>query len=816
MGYPCTLLLLTLSLSPAAIAQHIDPAWNPSTLVRPLHTPLAEQYIWTASDAAALRPDHAKFNYKTTGKKIEPHDFRASFTLSRVPSSATLYIAGPRTAKVWINGSLVLDAAITAQTKLPSQVFSTPVAQALHPGLNAIAIEAVRGPSIVAASDLPLIQQLSFGETLVAKIVPFPPGIDAPALVRTDNNWHSTTAAPAGWQSPAFDDSAWPLVQSLGPIEGHIEFFQWNLDSGLYNWPGYMGLSPALRTYALSPVSITHPLQGVPADPRDNSHVLVDFGKEISGRLLLESGNTPIHLLASYGESEGEALSGEHYLGRFVLALPPHSIARGPKSGFRYVWLNFFGGVNESALRSLQAEGIAYPVNYKGSFRSSDPLLNRIWDAGAYTVHLTMQDGIWDAPKRDRGWWAGDLDVIGPVVASVFADTKLLDQTLTRLIPPPSEHVNGIPSYTALWIATLADLYRRTANPTLITNKHDALLQLLARMDEEFDAQGNFLNKGHHWLFVDWSPDLFAFTPEAAEGTQLELVRGYREAAWLLAQMGDASASAHYSTQADTLAARLHAAFLDNHGAFGPRWQLNAMAVLSGVATSADGSSIWSASLSHTNASEQQTISPYFNAYVLQAMARLNRRREALDWMRAYWGGMLAEGATSLWEAYDLHQPKDNPHAHLQADGRTGYFVSLAHGWSAGPTSWLMEEILGVHAASPGYARTIIRPDLAGLDWAEGAIPTPHGLIRVSMRVPQVPRTWGPGKATLSSTQKKLSPLLTLTLPSGVEAELLAPLPHANAKLQLNGKPASYTPAEDGARASLTLRGPGKFSLASR
>jgi hypothetical protein len=81
--------------------------------------------------------------------------------------------------------------------------------------------------------------------------------------------------------------------------------------------------------------------------------------------------------------------------------------------------------------------------------------------------------------------------------------------------------------------------------------------------------------------------------------------------------------------------------------------------------------------------------------------------------------------------------------------------------------------------------------------------------------VPQVPRTWGPGKTTLSSTQKDLSPLLTLTLPSGVEAELLAPLPHANAKLQLNGKSARYTPAEDGARASLTLRGPGKFTLTS-
>lgn len=783
-----------VALGAVAQTQHLDPAWDPSTLTKPVHRPLAEEYIWTAGDAAALRPDHAKFNYKTTEKKIEPHFFRAVFHVDRVPADATLYVAGPRHARVWMNGALVLDVSIDPQTKLPSQVFSAGVQAALHVGLNTVAVEAVRGRSIVAASDSPAIQQLSFGETLVAKIVPFPQGVDGPALVRTDASWRSSATAPEGWQQEAFADSAWAHVQSLGAIESKQEFFQWNLDAGLYNWPGYMGMSPALRNYFVSPVSITHPLQGVPADPRDNSHVLVDFGKEVSGRLLIESASTnPVRLLASYGESESEALSGENYLGRFELAVAPHAVARGPKSGFRYVFLQSESKINSGIIR---AEGIAYPVEYKGSFRSSDPLLNKIWDAGAYTVHLTMQDGIWDAVKRDRGWWAGDLDVIGPVVESVFADSKLLDDTLTRLIPARSEHVNGIPGYTPLWITTLADLYRRTGDRALIDSKHEAVLQLLARMDEEFDAQGNFANKGHHWLFVDWAPEMFAFTPEAAEGTQLEFVRGYREAAWLLAEMGDGAGAARYAAKAETLTARLHREFADAEGAFGARWQLNAMAVLSGVAGSADYTAIWNRSLSRTNADERQTISPYFNAYVLDAMARMGRRREALEWMRTYWGGMLAEGATSLWEAYDLHWPKENAHKYLQADGRTGYFVSLAHGWSAGPTVWLMEEILGVRAAAPGYSRTTIRPDLAGLKWAEGSVPTAHGAIRVSARS-------GPDSA------------IEIELPAGVEAELLAPLPSASAWMELNGKRTVYAPAEGGARGSITLRGPGRFVVRS-
>src|SRR5207253_8580975 len=85
------------------------------------------------------------------------------------------------------------------------------------------------------------------------------------------------------------------------------------------------------------------------------------------------------------------------------------------------------------------------------------------------------------------------------------------------------------------------------------------------------------------------------------------------------------------------------------------------------------------------------------------------------------------------WESYDLRWPKGNPHLSLQADGTSGFFVSMAHGWSSGPTAWLMENILGVREPQDGFRSVIIAPSLAGLDWARGTVSTPHGLIRVSI-----------------------------------------------------------------------------------
>lgn len=811
-------ILLLAALSSTALhaqrsvlADELDPARDPGILHRVEQTPLPEQYIWTAGDAAAQRPDHAQFTYRQHQRKIDAHVFRGTFQLKQIPSVATLYIGGPRSAKAYLNGKLVLDSAADPKSPLEMHVFWAEVHSALRTGRNVLAIEAVRGWGIVAASDSRIVQQLAFGETLVAKIVPAGPGIEAPPLADSSSSWRSVAATPQGWQSPDFDDHGWPRVQSLGAIEDSPEFFQWNLDAGLYDWPGYMGMSPYLRTYSLPASAVTNRtgdfenvktltssateapfVVHIPANPTETEtpSLLIDFGREVSGRLLIESAcDCEARILLSYGESEGEALSGEDYLGTNLLTIPPHGTARGPKSGFRYARLRFVGGAPLTAFRSIHLEGIAYPVQYAGSFASSDAVLNRIWQTAAYTAHLCMQDGVWDAPKRDRGWWAGDLAVSGPAISDVFGDRFLLDDTLTHLIPAAGQDVNGIPGYTALWIITLADLYRHSGDKAGLEEKHAALLQLLQQMENELDTSDRFLNPHHRWLFVDWSPGLFAFTSEAEEGTEFEFVLGFREGAWLLNELGDTAAARRYSERASALAAQARQQFRDVNGVFGERWQLNAMAVLAGFATPQDYPAIWSRVFRNIGSedTQTQTISPYFNDFLIEAMAEMGHRRAAVNWMREYWGGMLAEGATSFWEAYDLRWDKQHPHLHLQADGTTGYFVSLAHGWSAGPASWFMEQLLGVKATGPGSSTVQIRPELAGLQWIRGAVATPRGPIRVS------------------ANQSRIQ----IHIPERTEATVLLP---AGTWLR-NGSAIKSEPAESGARLRIVLGEPGNYEF---
>lgn len=415
-----------------------------------------------------------------------------------------------------------------------------------------------------------------------------------------------------GWQTAAFDDSSWKPVQSIGAIESTVELFQWNADAGLYDWPGYDGISgylahmhipvyKVLASYA-GRGSFTNLDQLTSLDKNESSELAValpskilsdsdapslflDFGRELTGRLEVVSDNdAPATVTIQMGESESEALKSP-YLGINQLTIPAHGTGHGPKTAFRYAKIHFLGGGTKIRFKSIGVDHIYYPVTYAGSFSSSDEMLNRIWEVGAYTAHLCMQDGVWDASKRDRGRWMGDMDVSGRVVEDVFGERPLMEDTLDRLMGPApvNEHVNGIPGYSAFWFTGVADYYRHTGSRKFLEQQHDRMLQLLHYVNAEFDDRGVYANKTKVWLYVDWSPDLNGDTPETRRATTLEYYRAYHEAAWLLNEIGDKANAEKYTAQASRIKAAAEKYLLDPRtNTFGPRWQTNAAAIVGG------------------------------------------------------------------------------------------------------------------------------------------------------------------------------------------------------------------------------------------
>ncbi len=823
-----TIALLVPILTQAAIAQtgmgdpavgatqiadhQLDPArsMTSSTLESAVHQPLPEHYIWTHLDSGPVEPS------------LQMQYFRRTFTVNTVAKHATLYIAGPRSAKIYLNGKLVGYYSLNLDFPMGIRVYPCDVTSYLRLGRNILAIEAIRGPDATNQSE---DWMQSHGEVLAAMLVPEPRGVQGKPLVMTDASWRTqSSSVPDGWSSSDFDDSSWKRAQDHGAIESSINFFQGNADAGMYAWPGYDGISSFLAHFSLAPMRVSHVYAGageihnaddvvtrtpgrsltvtLPAETvpfHDAPQILIDFGREVTGRLEIESAaDSPSAVTVQYGESEPEALS-EPYLGVDPVYIPPHGTAFGPKSAFRYAIIRFTSG-RSTVITSIKLDGIAYPVKYQGSFESSDTSLNKMWAIGAYTAHLCMQDDIWDASKRDRRRWMGDLDVSGRTIDDVFFDHFLMEDTMSRLIgdAPVSAHVNGIPGYSAFWVTGETQYYLHSGSLAQLQSVHQRLIELLQYLQKDLDERHLFADKSGAWLFVDWSPELSGNTRQSRMATQFEYYAAFRDGAYLLNVLHDDSHAAAMKAEAQALKAAAQQNWLNSAGTFGDRWQPNAYAVLSGVANPKQYPAIWKQVLSNVGhiTYNPYIITPYYNYYVVSAMARMGQRQAALNWIRQYWGGMLNEGATSFWEGYDPAWYKGYGfHQSLQADNSSGFFVSLAHGWSSGVTPWLMEQVLGIEPTSGGFATVSIRPDLMDLQWAKGSEPTPHGLLGVDIH------------------RGQNGYITNIDLPPAVQAEVSVPISTPTMHVLVNSHPTQNSTAENNTRAVILLHGPGHYTL---
>jgi hypothetical protein len=134
------------------------------------------------------------------------------------------------------------------------------------------------------------------------------------------------------------------------------------------------------------------------------------------------------------------------------------------------------------------------------------------------------------------------------------------------------------------------------------------------------------------------------------------------------------------------------------------------------------------------NPSVDPITTPYMRFYELEALCMMGQQAKALPEMKAYWGGMLREGATSFWEKY---VPSETGIQHLAMYGRP-YGKSLCHAWGASPIYIIGKYFLGIRPVTPGYKTYEVRPTLGGLEWMEGEVPTPFGRISIKMDRQQI------------------------------------------------------------------------------
>ena len=104
-------------------------------------------------------------------------------------------------------------------------------------------------------------------------------------------------------------------------------------------------------------------------------------------------------------------------------------VSVGP-SGFRFVRIDSLETTLPVELIEVRAVLVLRDIPTLGSFRCENERLNQIWKTGAYTVHLNMQEYLWDGIKRDRLVWVGDMHPEVSTINAVFGFNDVVPNSL--------------------------------------------------------------------------------------------------------------------------------------------------------------------------------------------------------------------------------------------------------------------------------------------------------------------------------------------------------------------------------------------------
>lgn len=434
-----------------------------------------------------------------------------------------------------------------------------------------------------------------------------------------------------------------------------------------------------------------------------------------------------------------------------------------PERAIRFVR---FHSTQPCRLEAVGMNARIYPVEYHGSFESSDARLNEIWKTGAATLHTCLHDAtILDAIKRDGLVWLFDQNIDFDATDCVFFDAAVVRNTLLTQTPPADAGLDRIGHFELLMYFVMGFGQDYLARGDIsFSSRHRApviqVLDLFMRLQDErgFIPARAFSPKktnsggprveGVDYLgefYPDWAgksdrgeqrpTDIdCAGTPAYA---QMLILHCFETGALLARQWGEPALADRYAVQAARLRSNIVRAFWDGaRGAFingfdrsggrDPRFSPHAQTwgILLGLVPDGKTAGIFSAVYDDPRCCSRNISMQAY--YQLMAYTATGRFPKALAFLKKYWGWMLDNGFTRFIE--DI-RPDDGPRERLAFYGRP-YGLSLNHGWSgATPVSLLMRGTLGLRILEPGYRLCEMRPNWKIFDWVRVSIPTPHGKL---------------------------------------------------------------------------------------
>ena len=571
---------------------------------------------------------------------------------------------------------------------------------------------------------------------------------------------------PENWKTDRLDDSKWEAAKSLGipPVAPWNSIVEVN--------------RPSLFRETVYPVK--HWFAG--------DKIIYDFGKEISGTPVIELFSKVDGARFEMGTSERVLADSTILYKKRVNYTDYYLSKKGIQSwspltwrGFRYLSLS---ASDSLIFKNISAVSRHYNYSNEGSFECSDPLLNRIFEVGIFTLKLCAQDTYMDTPWREQtqyiagdsrylqkyayypfglsseflmhynilsGAWSQRWKDDGSIRSRYPTDWLLGKNTSAYLVDYELEYVIMLGEY---------DLY--FGNAGLLRQVYPNLKKLMGYFETFVGQEHGLLYKAPGWIVLDHPHTYPIDQKEEIAGLNCLYYGALTQAAMIAGTVtGDKQQAAVWTKKAATLRGNIRKwlwssekkLFQDSYGSDKCSQQTQVYALLYGLADPAEKSNLIEKIAAENRSSEQS-----FAYYVLYSMFD-EKPQWSLDYIRKYWGGQMKLPLfNGGWhEAWEIEKWPNE-------------IATTSHAWCSGPTALLPQKVLGVEPVSSGWKTFSVKPNPCDLKWAKGIIPSPFGAIGVDWKVDE--------KNTFS---------LYVLVPENTSAEVSVPAVNPQ-KVSVNGR----------------------------
>lgn len=725
-----------------------QPAWFEMAL---LH-----QSDWAAAWIGALgsRPGPAKY-------------FRCVFNAPGGIKSARLYITATGYLEAYVNGQRLGGATLDpAYTDISRRIFynTHDVTAHLRQGKNVVGAITAPGwhgrPALLGQLEI----EFENGERMVVSTnrTKFAPDWLAAAgpITETslfDGEHYDARKAQPDWCLPEYNTSS---VNDR--TSGWIQVF------------AVRGPAGRLQAQPLEPIRVVRELPAVALnEPKPGTHVF-DFGQNHAGWAMLRvTGPRGTNITLKYSETlrddgtvNQDNLRTAHAVDQYIMSGQPQETwhPQFTYHGYRYVQVEGWPG--KPAASDLTSCVVRSSVAARGTFASDNELLNRIHALVRWTEESNLHGIPTDCPQRDeRMGWLNDLAARSEELVYNFDSARLLAKFMTDIADAQDPQTGALSDTVPFhWGRQPADpvsvchiligwlLYQHHGDKRVLSENYDGMrawVDYLGTRAEDYIVEYSY--------YGDWAPPageaiagsigtnaLSAHTPGPLISTAF-----YYYAASLLEKIANILNNEKDAATYAALAARVKDAFHkkfwagDDTGYGSGNQACNSIALHMGLAPDDARPQVLAALLRDIEAHDHHlTTGNLCTKYLLEVLSAEGHfdtaMRIATQTTYPGWGYMLENGATTLWERWEL----------LTGGGMNSH----NHPMLGSVGSWLYRWVAGLALAPPCAERTqphfIIRPPASTLlNGAEATLSTlwgdasvkwrkTNGQIRVQVRIP--------------------------------------------------------------------------------